>query len=560
VREGEPLSFGIADPTVPLVYDQACAIHGGRLSIPENAFCSVYPVVSRRAPNDLDDLLWTGDVIKDMDMVIKFQGSTVLEVWQVFNGDTERDVRDTRYGVAITTQFVVPYTHPRDWPLITNEYELSAGNGYDRAVYSIIYPLHRVWQYDLDDLIHGLSIRAQRHARLHLTKFADADRAEHLAKQLARFYLPQRTINYEPVFDKLVNYVDEVSEDDICLICQAPFDEDSEPVQLPCRHVFDRECMLKWVEEKGPQRAGCPLRCGPLFAREQDQIRLLYDVKLEDDVGYLHFDKRYEDWEHIQRSFATLDKYHASEDTVHTMPMPSPEMFLDIWDTIQKLDDQYPDARSESRMPESIILLFGLDEGLRDLPRGPQTAAWLFKRLRAAIHRAFLNEYCISGRGNNIPQQLILEAYNNPSSLSVDSICPGDVPDLDVDLYNQTPLTVSLYRPGYAEHISRMLNRTIQCLRLRACNCKNIDDPEQFFSHMTWEQAFEHTKHLHGFSFFYNPKVYDYLFSNYGRRLSVPLKDYWEQEGRFKDGQPAERGGFLVEEVGMYANKPYTFM
>jgi hypothetical protein len=290
-------------------------------------------------------------------------------------------------------------------------------------------------------------------------------------------------------------------------------------------------------------------------------MRLIYDIKLEDDVGYLCFDRRYNHWEHIQRSFAPLDKYHASEDTVHTMPMPSPEMFLDIYYLIQRLDDQRPDPLKESQMPESIHLLFGLEEGLRDLPSHPQTAAWLFKWLRTAIHRAFLTEYCISGRGDNIPQQLIREAYNDISTLSVDAICPGDVPDFDVDLDNQTPLTVSLYRPGYAEHISRMLNRTIQFLRLRACNCKNIDDPEQYFTHMTWEQAFEHAKHRHGFNFFYNPKVYDYLFSNYGRRLSVPLKEYWEKERRFKDGFPAQpASGFFLQEVGMYANKPYTFM
>uniref|UniRef100_A0A7S4V3R6 RING-type domain-containing protein n=1 Tax=Alexandrium monilatum TaxID=311494 RepID=A0A7S4V3R6_9DINO len=42
-----------------------------------------------------------------------------------------------------------------------------------------------------------------------------------------------------------------------CLICLADFEGDDAVLTLPCRHIFHRECLVRWLQ----QSQACPLRC-----------------------------------------------------------------------------------------------------------------------------------------------------------------------------------------------------------------------------------------------------------------------------------------------------------
>lgn len=63
----------------------------------------------------------------------------------------------------------------------------------------------------------------------------------------------------------------DASSDEECIICRAEFGPETEDaVQLPCRHVFDRECLNGWLSEPGAGQNTCPKCRTELFVQNDD--------------------------------------------------------------------------------------------------------------------------------------------------------------------------------------------------------------------------------------------------------------------------------------------------
>jgi hypothetical protein len=49
--------------------------------------------------------------------------------------------------------------------------------------------------------------------------------------------------------------LEELSNDDVCLVCR---DEQKDPVELVCRHIYCRACILLWIETDYNKNNWCP--------------------------------------------------------------------------------------------------------------------------------------------------------------------------------------------------------------------------------------------------------------------------------------------------------------
>ncbi|KKY21376.1 putative ring finger protein [Diplodia seriata] len=71
-------------------------------------------------------------------------------------------------------------------------------------------------------------------------------------------------------------------DDPTCPICLDPYGKDADTAALPCRHVFDRECVSEWLREPG--RNTCPVCRYEVWPEEESE-----DEEEEGDVPPLVF-------------------------------------------------------------------------------------------------------------------------------------------------------------------------------------------------------------------------------------------------------------------------------
>ncbi|KAK4504212.1 hypothetical protein PRZ48_005128 [Zasmidium cellare] len=310
------------------------------------------------------------------------------------------------------------------------------------------------------DILHLATMKDDRSARyvqfkLWMSEAQGFPGAADLFDRFCQSWKPRRHPDYEIYLKNLLTDAKRPSSlltTKSCKVCRKSFwGSNHSPATLPCcNKLVAKSCLVEWCEafnEKTlvpefpmPWCPGCKSR---LFIDPMTIQNLKFGV-LADQYWV---DKRYTQWENFERSCADLDKTHASKSKAWLTI--NPIAFRMIWNNMVQSTTRHdePPHLQPHLFPEFTIFENEMFTHLNRLEGIDSSIANLYDYLVNEIEREFRSRF----RTNK------MDLYLPPGARGW--VGKEAVRDL-------------MWRDGFTEFVSRVLNRTLQFHHLRQCRCR----------------------------------------------------------------------------------------
>lgn len=321
------------------------------------------------------------------------------------------------------------------------------------------------WFKAMWSLFHTTDDHSYRHVRAQL----ESQNVSDWEQYRYRFKTPRKP-DYARLLDIKLTAVqpETISPDDEdCMICTGVLGtaEAPHPVALPCKHTLCRDCALRWVEENNGL-AACPLCKARILTDQSD----LDDVNFGLVNGVYEFDCRFTEHENFERSCADLDK-ELAENAGHEGFSLDVRLIEAVWMILATGAALEDDKSTPTHLNPLYFQEFGLAQEVVEDQADKYTERRMrcsdfYTQLLKRIYRRFVLEFRKAG----LDQTLSIEEEDELLTDPTRAECLG-------------------VRPNFYPFICRMLNRTLQFLRLRRCDCSK-------------------GMHKHGLRDYYNPADY----------------------------------------------------
>lgn len=420
----------------PLIRDGEIQRIAARDGLADNAFYSVYRC-HQQEPDISTRHLTSKDVFADLEEAIEFHGLTQLSA--VVFRNTQRPDLGPLIRIRRSTRF--------RWKDVVDYNECT----YDLSMRDFMAARGRpAWYQDLVHLIGIESDRAARFIALMLIRFKQTGRPredlfEVYPKFLKSFERKPRWLeDYEEFLaHRVVPYKSSIMQrTPKCMHCKT---DCSKGVSLPCsaKHVIHWECLMDVCDHVEADKLGCGICHEGVFLDPEDVNKLKFNIH-EDGIFYV--DDRYTRWENFEKSCSDLDSTRASSNETHITI--SRDFMIDLW---QKFVDagveaSIPEHLHHDRSDEYVLLEWEIDAQLTSL-EGVSTAIWMFERwLKRRVFIRFRREFLKAG----------LDSSLSPS---------------EQNNMRRHDFMRKILRKGWYDAYLRNLNRMLQFLSLRACEC-----------------------------------------------------------------------------------------
>ncbi|KAK4627332.1 hypothetical protein CLAFUW4_04348 [Fulvia fulva] len=316
-----------------------------------------------------------------------------------------------------------------------------------------------IWYCDLRDLVLLNSDRAVRHARDTMQRYPIADEDEDVMG-FATGWLPPRLPSLVPVICSKVTQAElqqEVIRDEDaseCQICKQPFDHhDIVPVIVngSCDHMYCHARLTTWVLSNGDQ-ATCPF-CRKSFTTPEQYVDLLHGT---DAAGRYVYDDRFNTWENFERSCADLDTSRASllMATPDSKITVNAKLLAEFWDYLveqarAESETSTPAHHNPANFTELDVATTAISHGLFQIDGATLPPNALCHMLIKDIDAAFFKTFVRS---------------------EMASMVDGVVIAMALEEWARADNTMDL-RPNLWLFIERTLNRMVNFVRLRRCEC-----------------------------------------------------------------------------------------
>lgn len=435
----KPLNVQERYQPLPLVADNDVYKHAGRDRAPAIQFFSLYRATSDQ-PNRRKLCKFLHPDVRE---ATKYHGKTRLSlVLYMTPNDLSLMVRVRRK----TTYFLKDGHEDRD----LQDYTLT----YDE------FFSHQSDSQWFRDILHLVTMKDDRSARsvqfkLWMLEAQNFPGATDLFDKFCQSWRPRRQPDYEVYLNNLVTVTTRSSsllKSNACKICRRPFKTSAHTAaQLNCcNKLVAKSCLVGWCGSFNAKTLipdfktpSCPSCRTPLFKDARTIEHLKFGV-LADQYW---IDKRFTQAENFERSCADLDKHHASKS--QSLLAVNPIALGMIWKKMVHTTTRHDDSPhlQPHLFPEFAIFESELFNHLYRLEGLTSTFSNLYNGLATEIEREFRSRF----------HKHRMDLYLPPGARGW--VGREQIRDL-------------MWRDGFVEFISRILNRTLQFYHLRQCRCQ----------------------------------------------------------------------------------------